>query len=240
PGFLFIAEAYWGREWELQQLGFDFCYDKTLYDRLEHGDAESVRLHLSAEPDYQNRLVRFIENHDEPRAATAFHAAKARAVAVVSSTLPGARLFHEGQFDGRRVRLPVFLARRPGEPTDADLRQFYDRLLGASRGAIFREGRWRLCERSGWPDNASCLSLVAWTWEHGDERFLIVVNLSDRAAQAHVAVDWGGVAAGTWRLHDRLTGHTYDRSGDDLASGLYVDLGPWESHLFQCEKRKLP
>ena len=160
-------------------------------------------------------------------------------VAVVSSTLPGARLFHEGQFDGRRVRLPVFLARRPGEPTDADLRQFYDRLLGASRGAIFREGRWRLCERSGWPDNASCLSLVAWTWEHGDERFLIVVNLSDRAAQAHVAVDWGGVAGGTWRLHDRLTGHTYDRTGDDLASGLYVDLGPWDSHLFQCEKRKL-
>ena len=30
PGFLFIAEAYWGLEWELQQQGFDFCYDKTL------------------------------------------------------------------------------------------------------------------------------------------------------------------------------------------------------------------
>ena len=37
PRFLLIAEAYWGLEWELQQQGFDFCYDKRLYDRLEHG-----------------------------------------------------------------------------------------------------------------------------------------------------------------------------------------------------------
>src|SRR5438270_6385739 len=44
PGFLFIAEAYWDLEWELQQKGFNFCYDKKLYDRLEHGNAENVRL----------------------------------------------------------------------------------------------------------------------------------------------------------------------------------------------------
>ncbi|SPE23893.1 Alpha amylase, catalytic region (fragment) [Candidatus Sulfopaludibacter sp. SbA3] len=34
PDFLFMAEAYWDREWDLQQQGFDFCYDKRLYDRL--------------------------------------------------------------------------------------------------------------------------------------------------------------------------------------------------------------
>ena len=44
PDFLFIAEAYWDLEWELQQQGFDFCYDKRLYDRLEHDNAENVRL----------------------------------------------------------------------------------------------------------------------------------------------------------------------------------------------------
>jgi glycosidase len=240
PDCLFIAEAYWGREWELQQLGFDFCYDKTLYDRLEHADAESIRLHLCAGRDYQDRLVRFIENHDEPRAAAAFQSAKARAVAVASSTLPGARLFHEGQFDGRRVRLPVFLARRPDETLDEDLRQFYERLLAASSGPIFRDGDWRLCERTGWPDNASYLSLVAWSWARADDRYLVVVNLSDRVGQAHVRVEWDGLAGQTWKLHDRLTGATYERSGDDLASGLYVDLGAWGSHLFQCEKRKLP
>ena len=49
PEFRFIAEAYWDLEWELQQQGFDFCYDKKLYDRMEHGPAESVRLHLLAD-----------------------------------------------------------------------------------------------------------------------------------------------------------------------------------------------
>src|SRR5215469_14786838 len=94
PDFLFMAEAYWDREWELQQKGFDFCYDKRLYDRLEHGDAESIRLHLSAEPSYQEKLVRFTENHDEPRAAVAFSGAKGKAAALTAATIPGARLFH--------------------------------------------------------------------------------------------------------------------------------------------------
>jgi glycosidase len=93
-GFLFIAEAYWDLEWELQQQGFDFCYDKKLYDRLEHNNAESVRLHLCADLSYQGKLLRFIENHDEPRAATTFPPAKERAVALTAATLTGIKLFH--------------------------------------------------------------------------------------------------------------------------------------------------
>jgi hypothetical protein len=34
PGFLFLAEAYWDLEWALQQQGFNYCYDKRLYDRI--------------------------------------------------------------------------------------------------------------------------------------------------------------------------------------------------------------
>ena len=133
PGFLFMAEAYWDLEWELQQQGFDFCYDKKLYDRLEHGPAENVRLHLCADLAYQERLVRFIENHDEPRAAATFPPEKARAAAVLATTLPGAVLLHEGQFEGRKVRLPVFLARRPDEPPDTELRAFYRLFWAPSR-----------------------------------------------------------------------------------------------------------
>ena len=121
PEFRFLAEAYWDLEWALQQQGFDSCYDKKLYDRMEHGDAESVRLHLLADISYQHGLVRFLENHDEPRAAATFPAEKARAAAVAILTLPGAKLLYEGQFEGRRVRLPVFLSRRPKEPPDQDL-----------------------------------------------------------------------------------------------------------------------
>ena len=131
PDFLFIAEAYWDMEWTLQQQGFDLCYDKRLYDRLAHESAESVRGHLQADSGYQERLLRFIENHDEPRAAATFEPAQARAAAVAMSTLQGARLYHDGQLEGRRTRIPVFLGRGPDEAPDDDLRAFYARLLRA-------------------------------------------------------------------------------------------------------------
>ena len=141
PEFRFLAEAYWDLEWALQQQGFDSCYDKKLYDRMEHGDAESIRLHLLADTSYQHGLVRFLENHDEPRAAATFPAEKARAAAVAILTLPGAKLLYEGQLEGRRVRLPVFLGRRPKESPDQDLEAFYRRLLAATRPGVFRNGR---------------------------------------------------------------------------------------------------
>ena len=140
PEFRFIAEAYWDLEWELQQQGFDHCYDKKLYDRMEHGDAESVRQHLLADASYQQGMVRFIENHDEPRAAAAFPDGKGRAAAVAILTLTGAKLLHEGQFEGRKVRLPVFLGRRPAEPVDHDLAAFYGRLLKEINRDVFRNG----------------------------------------------------------------------------------------------------
>ena len=182
-----MAEAYWDLEWALQQQGFDYCYDKQLYDRMEHAPAETVRLHLCADLDYQEKLVRFIENHDEPRAAAAFTPEKHRAAAVTALTLPGARLIHEGQMEGRRVRLPVFLARRPEESPDSDLLAFYRQLLDALCRGDFLQGTWRLCERTGWPDNASYLNLVSWCWRKEDSRCLIVVNLSDAPSQGRVS-----------------------------------------------------
>jgi hypothetical protein len=232
--FQFIAEAYWDLEWELQQQGFDYCYDKKLYDRLEHGDAESVRLHLLADRSYQDRLVRFIENHDEPRAAATFSSGKGRAAAVAILTLPGARLLHQGQFEGAKVRLPVFLGRRPVEPLDHDLVAFYERLLKATDRAVFRSGAWRLCERSGWPDNQSCLNVLSWCRVMDDERYLIVINLGPAGAQARVHLPWDELRGHTWRLDDALSGAVYDRSGDEMRdAGLYVDLGPWAHHVFR-------
>jgi Alpha amylase, catalytic domain len=237
--FLFIAEAYWDLEWQLQQQGFDFCYDKRLYDRLEHDNAESIRLHLCADLAYQEKLLRFIENHDEPRAAAAFSAAKQKAAAITTSTLPGARLFHEGQFEGRNVRVPVFLGRRPQEPVDNDLRDFYVKLLAAINRPVFRDGNWKLCERYGWPDNHSYLSLVAWSWGKAEEQYLIVVNLSDRPAQALVKVGLENLAGNTWLFEDALSNAIYERSGDELlSSGLYVDLQSWGFHLFRCSAVK--
>ena len=232
--FKFIAEAYWDQEWELTQQGFDYCYDKKLYDRLERGDAENVRLHLLADPSYQAKMLRFIENHDEPRAAAAFAPRKAQAAALATLTLPGAKLLHEGQFEGRKVRLPVFLGRRPNEPLDHDLAAFYARLLKALNRQTLRTGQWCLCDPYGWPDNQSCQGILAWCWDLRDERYLVVVNYQPQAAQARIVVPWDELRTRAWRLSDLLSDDIYDRDGSEMRdAGLYVDLAPWQYHLFQ-------
>ncbi len=236
PDFLFMAEAYWDLEWELQQQGFDFCYDKRLYDRLEHDEAESIRLHLLADPSYQRKLVRFIENHDEPRAAETFPPSKERAAAVTVFTQTGAGLLHEGQVEGRKVRLPVFLARRPDEKTDADLKDFYDSLLIVIAGTGLRRGEWQLCDRTGWPDNGSFRNLVAWCWLEGGKRYVIVVNLSDNRSQARIRLPWNDLSNRSWQLEDLLSGARYRIDGNELqGEGLFVDLEPWAYHLLEAQ-----
>src|SRR5262245_60501159 len=126
PGFLFMAEVYWDLEWTLQQQGFDYAYDKRLYDRLREQHARPVREHFLAGRDYQDKLARFLENHDEPRAAAVFAPEVHEAAAVITFLSPGLRFFHEGQFSGRKTRISPHLGRRPDEPVDAELGKFYD------------------------------------------------------------------------------------------------------------------
>ena len=230
PGFRFIAEAYWDLEWALQQQGFDFCYDKRLYDRLVAGEVGQIRPHLLADQQYQQRLVRFIENHDEPRAAAVFDEPRQRAAAVATLTQTGARLVYDGQFDGRKVRLPVFLGRYPVEPISRDLPGFYNTLLTALKDPTFRIGTWELCECTGWPGNDTSADLVAWCWD-GDSRWLVVVNLSAVEASGNVRVPWSDVRGETFTLTDPTTNAVFERTGDALADGLYVKLAPWGWHL---------
>jgi len=184
---------------------------------------------------YQRRLLRFLENHDEPRAATSFSSGKQEAVALAIATLPGSRLFHEGQFDGRKVRLPVFLARRPGEHFERGLHGIYTKLLEALDRQVFHDGEWVLCERTGWPDNASYQNLVAWTWTLHNEYYLIVINLGENPVQANVQVPWPDSNAYSWHLVDILSGARYERNGNEMRSpGLYVELKAWAYHFFHC------
>jgi hypothetical protein len=230
--FRFIAEAYWDMEWTLQQQGFDFCYDKRLYDRLAHETAESVFAHLQAGAAYQEGLVRFIENHDEPRAAATFEPARGRAAAVAMSTLQGARLYHDGQLEGRRTRIPVFLGRGPDEPADADLRAFYGRLLRAVAESGLRTGDWRLCAAEGEAGTDAGRQVLAWCWTTAGARHVVAVNLSGAPAAARVRIPWADVRGRTWVLDDRLDGRRFERDGDEVAAeGLDVALDPWGAHF---------
>jgi hypothetical protein len=232
PDMLFLAEAYWDLEWALQQQGFDFCYDKRFYDRLLHEGPDAVRAHLRADLGYQSHLVRFLENHDEPRAAATMPAGKERAAAVAIATLPGATLWHEGQFEGRRVRPPVFLTRRPNEPVDEDLRAFHRKLLAAVHATGMRAGRWQLLDVTGWPDNPSHHNLLAWCWAAGDSRHVAVVNLSQSPAQGRLPLPWPDLRGASWRLAEVLEGTSFERAGDELVDpGLFVALDGMRWHV---------
>ena len=176
------------------------------------------------------------ENHDEPRAAATFSPEKERVAAVTIMTLPGAKLLYEGQLEGRKVRPPVFLARRPVEPVDSDLQAFYYQLLAAVKESGLREGKWQLCERTGWPDNSSYMNLVAWCWNQSESRYLVVVNLSEDQSQARIHLPWDNLAGRTWQLTDVLNGNAFQRDGEEIhLSGLYVDLPAWRFHFLQFQ-----
>jgi glycosidase len=233
PETVLIAEAYWDMEWTLQEQGFDFCYDKRLYDRIMGGDVAGLRAHLTAGLDYQSRLVRFLENHDEPRVAGRLPADAERAAAVAIATLPGATLWHQGQFEGRRVHPPVFLSREPAEELDPSLAAWYQRLLAAVANRRMQQDSWRLLDVAGWPDNDSGRRLLAWSWTtDSGERNLVVINFSGEPAQGRVRLDWPDLTGRGWRLADLLSGTVFDRAGDELAEqGLFVDVPPWQCHL---------
>ncbi|MGO9901675.1 MAG: alpha-amylase [Solirubrobacteraceae bacterium] len=237
PDLLLIAEVYWDMAWTLQQQGFDLCYDKRLYDRLVHDGPESLRAHLQGDASYQRRLLRFIENHDEPRAAASFGDAQARAAAIVMSTLPGARLYHDGQLEGHRTHLPVQLGREPHEPTDSALRAFYARLLHAIADAQLQTGDWLVCECAPCSDgDDSHDQLVAWCWLSPHARHLVAVNLSPARAAGRVRLPWGDLAGRTWSLADTLSKDRFERPGDELArEGLHVALEAWGSHFLRLE-----
>jgi Alpha amylase, catalytic domain len=240
PGFTFMAEVYWDLEWTLQQQGFDYAYDKRLYDRLREQHARPVREHFHADPDYQNKLARFLENHDEPRAAATFGAEAHQAAAIITFLSPGLRFFHQGQFRGRKKRISPHLCRAPDEPVEQTVQQFYDKLLGVLRQPVFREGQWQLLECApAWEGNgtADCFIVFAWQGREG-ERALVTVNYAPNQSQCYVRLPFPDLSGGQWRLQDQLEEVIYDRDGGDLQTrGLYLDARPWHASVFALQRK---
>lgn len=240
PNFLFMAEVYWDLEWTLQQQGFDYTYDKRLYDRLRDPHARPVREHLHADLDYLNKMAHFLENHDEPRAAATFPPGIHEAAAVVTFLSPGLRFFHQGQFEGRKKRISPHLGRAPEEPKDPELESFYSRLLAVLRQPAVRDGQWQLLEcHPAWDGNWTwdCFLACAWQGPAG-ERLLVVVNYTSNQSQCYVRLPFTDLGNRSLRLHDLLGDAAYDRDGNDLQSrGMYLDMSPWQASVYSLTGR---
>jgi hypothetical protein len=236
PSFMFMAEVYWDLEWTMLQQGFDYAYDKRLYDRLRDGRARPVREHLCAGLDYQKKLARFLENHDEPRAAATFAPGMHEAAAIITYLSPGLRFFHQGQLEGCRKRISPHLVRAPAEPTDGPLRQFYERLLFVLRQPTLRAGEWRLLDCvPAWDGNWTwdCFIASLWRGEEGQRR-LVAVNYAANQSQCFVRLGLPHLDGRMVRFRDLTGPASFDRDGNDLVSrGLYLDLPAWGYHVFE-------
>lgn len=237
PKFIFIAEAYWDLEWNLQQLGFDYTYNKGLLDRLAADDIWGVKMHLTAEDSFQKKSVRFLENHDEQRAVAKFGKLKSLAAATVISSIQGLKLYYDGQFEGRQIKLPVQLGKAPPERDSNSVKKYYDTLLQITKEKIFTHGKWQILDLiPAAPDNYSYENLFAWVWTLDNKMRLIVINFSDVTSQARIKLE---IKTNKERiiLTDLLNNVCYHRSVEQMGSvGLFVELKAYRSHIFSIDE----
>ena len=239
PGFLFLAEAYWGLEPRLQAQGFDYTYDKALYDGLVSRDAAGVQNHLlGMTPGALAASAHFLENHDEPRIASILSPAEHRAAALLILGLPGMRFLHDGQLSGARLKLPVQLARRTEEAGQAEIANLYEQLLLTLPGTAVGQGKAELSRpRAAWPGNPTSQNFVIVQWQKQAPEFdLVAVNLAPHPSQCYAPLTLEHLATHNWAMKDLLGPERYKRSGDDLQNqGLYLDLPAHGAQLFHFE-----
>jgi hypothetical protein len=233
PNLALLAEAYWGTEQRLFELGFDFAYDKSLYDAVRDANPQQVRDRLTSLPQYQNHFARFLENHDEARRAVVFPNDRLRADGTLMGTLPGMRFYHQGELEGRTIRLPITLRLAAEEPIDRFSAAFFAKILEITKHGVFHEGKWNLLEATAEGD-ASSGNLIVYEWRSEKAWRVIAVNLSGNPSQCRVRWAEDIFPAARYTFYDALNDVTYNRDGEELrTSGLFVRRDPFQAHLFE-------
>jgi len=228
PDFIFLAETYWDTELDLVLQGFDYCYDKILYDILLENGAEAIMEHLQETSPYRDHLANFIENHDEQPAAAVLAPDQEKAAVAIVATLPGLWLFHDGQAEGFKTKLPVHLGRGPIENIDINLQDFYTKLLSIINKLSLSEATWRLVKC----DDVNC---VTYEWTGNDSRNIIIVNYSPEQTRATVYP--AEYISEIKDFVDEMTGDKFFMSKVSVdEDSLECVLGPWQVRLLAQNK----
>lgn len=235
--FLFMAEAYWGLEERLLALGFDYTYDKELYDAVVRGEAAAVGHRLQNAPShFVESSVHFLENHDEPRIASVLSPTEQRVAAWLVLALPGMRFLHDGQLAGACIQNPVQLSRRRREVSRPEIENMYGELLSALRRSVVGRGRFQLLSpREAWAGNQTAQNIILVQWQDQPPGFdLAVINLAPHRSQCYAPLSIERLDAADWSMRDLLGPEKYRRNGAELRErGLFLDLPENGAQLFQ-------
>lgn len=237
PDFKFIGEVYWDMEWELMQQGFDYCYDKRLYDKIVGKNISEIKSHLNADYDYQKKLVRFLENHDEPRVIDKLDKELTQAAAILILTLPGMGLIYEGQMKGYKIRVPVQLKRRKQEEIDTKLFDFYIHLLSIISEKKIKSKNWENCSISNQDGNLK-KNLVAYHWWDNENHFLIVINFEESKVNARIHIPTIDYHSEKIMIYDLLSETELKVSKSEIKNnGLNIELSGWKGQIFEVKNR---
>jgi glycosidase len=232
PGLILLAEAYWGTEQRLLDLGFSFAYDKGLYDSVRDIQIPDVHARLAAGTAYQSRLARFLENHDEARCATVFGGERLPSVGTLMGTLPGMRFYHQGELEGRKIHLPITLRMAAAEKPDPPSAAFFAKILRATKDDTFHNGEWNLLPVTPEKDTTS-ENLIVYEWQSDISWKVISLNLAGQASQGYVHFGDRLLPAKEYVFNDVLNDVRYVRSREELISpGFFVRREGFEAHLF--------
>jgi Alpha amylase, catalytic domain len=232
PELILLAEAYWGTESRLLELGFSYVYDKGLYDAVRDRNMADVHARLGATVAFQSHLARFLENHDEERCAAVFGRERLVSVASLMGTLPGMRFYHQGELEGASVHLPISLRVGGEEPPDPAATSFFAKLLRITKDAVFHEGDWNLLSVTAEGDDTAG-NLAVYEWKAEKTWKVVAVNLAGAASQGRVHFGDRQWSAREYVFYDELNDERYVRSAEELGgAGLFVRREGNQAHLF--------
>ena len=238
PQFVFMAEVYWGLEWKLQQLGFDYTYDKVFYDRLRNMGVEEVKGHLKAERLYQKKSVRFIDNHDEDPSIICFKGKKrALSAAVLISTVKGMRFYNNMQLKGVPLKIPVQISVFDYEKyKDMEIEKFYEKLLKIADHPAFHGGEWELLDVLALnPDDRSFRNIIAYKWTQMRTIKIVIVNYSDETSRGKISISLKS-KGDTLTLYEEFSERFFSFNSSDISSGLKIEnISPYGFYVFDYE-----
>ena len=231
PNTIFLAEVYGSYVVDMITQGFDYVYDRDLLTHLTNGNVDEVRAYLYSTAEYEQYMARFLENHDENRAASFFknRTTITNAAALIAYTVPGMRfLFQDFQF-GYKFKLEVHLRRSYDEPKDQEAVEFYEKYLSIFTSDVFKYGEFEMVEVKG--DDA--YMFVAWKWKYGKEKRVVIVNFDNNQRECFVVVKDAGEGKEEVAMEEMLSGVKITRKSKEVQEeGLFVIVKGYSGMIF--------